>query len=166
MGIFNRLGIRFRELETHPENHDVLLQRFKERMKSGHPDVEMQIAYHSVFIKVPQKDHKWWSPELTVNIEEHNGGSQLRKVTGPNPGTFTLAMFVISGALVIFFFALMFAFSQIQLNTSPLISLLVIVGSVLIALLTILVLGWGRKKANPQMEIMNAFVREVLQNKP
>lgn len=163
MGIFSRLGIRFRELETHPENHDVLLQRFKDRMKEGHPDVEMQIAYHSIFIKVPQKDHKWWSPELTVNIEEHKDGSLLRKVTGPNPGTFTLAMFVIIFAIVIFFFALMFAFSQIQLNTSPLISLLVIMGSILVALLTIAVLGWGRKKAGPQMEVMNVFVREVLE---
>ena len=165
MSIFNRLGIRFRELETHPENHDLLLERFKDRMKKGHPDVEMQIAYHSVFIKVPQKDHRWWSPELTVNIEEYQGKSQLRKITGPNPGTFTFAMFVIIGALVIFFFALMFAFSQIQLNTSPLISLLVTVGSVIVALLTIAVLGWGRKKAHHQMEVMNEFVREVLDKK-
>jgi hypothetical protein len=165
MGVFSRLGIRFRELETHPENHDMLLQRFKEKMKEGHTDVEMQIAYHSVFLKVPQKEHKWWSPELTVNIEEHEGGSQLRKVTGPNPGTFTLAMFVIIFAIVIFFFALMFAFSQIQLNTSPLISLLVIAGSVIVAFLTIAVLGWGRKKAGPQMEVMNRFVIHVLQNK-
>ena len=165
MRIFNRLGIRFREMETHPENHDVLLQRFKDRMKAGHPDVDMQIAYHSVFIKVPQKNHKWWSPELTVNIEEHNGGSQLRKVTGPNPGTFTLAMFVIIFAIVIFFFALMFAFSQIQLNTSPMISLMVIAVSVIVAFLTVAVLGWGRKKAGPQMDVMNQFVKQVLQNK-
>ena len=58
-----------------------------------------------------------------MNIEPHDEGSMIKKVTGPNPGTFTFAMFVIIGALVIFFFALMFAFSQIQLNTSPLISL-------------------------------------------
>lgn len=165
MGIFNRLGIRFRELETHPENHDALLQRFKDRMKEGHPDVEMQIAYHSVFIKVPQRDHKWWSPELTVNIEQHNGGSMLRKITGPNPSTFTLAMFVIIAAIVIFFFALMFAFSQIQLNTSPLISILVIAGSIAIAFLVVAILGWGRKKAHPQMELMNAFVKEVLSSR-
>ena len=79
MGIFSRLGIRFRELETHPENHDVLLQRFKDRMKEGHPDVEMQIAYHSIFIKVPQKDHKWWSPELTVRIQLDSMGIRWGK---------------------------------------------------------------------------------------
>jgi hypothetical protein len=71
-------------------------------------------------------------------------------------------MFVIIGALVIFFFALMFAFSQIQLNTSPLISLLVIGGSIAVAILVIMILGSGRKKAHPQLEQMNEFVTEIL----
>ena len=122
----------------------------------------MQIAYHSVFIKMPVKFHRWWSPELTVNLEAHEEGSMIKKITGPNPGTFTLAMFVIIGALVILFFALMFAFSQIQLNTSPLIALLVIAGSVVVELLVIAILGLGRKKAQPQLEQMNDFVNEIL----
>jgi hypothetical protein len=71
-------------------------------------------------------------------------------------------MFVIIGALVIFFFALMFAFSQIQLNTSPLISLLVIGGSISVEILVIMILGLGRKKAHPQLEQMNEFVTEIL----
>jgi len=88
----------------------------------------------------------------------------IREVTGPNPATFTLAMFVIIFAIVIFFFALMFAFSQIQLGTSPLISLLVIAGSATITFLVIVILGWGRKKAHAQMEEMKDFVKEVLSN--
>ena len=162
MEIFKHLGIRFRELEEHPEHPDVLLDRFKARMKQGISEVDMQIVYHSVFIKIPRKSHKWWSPELTVNIEEHGDGSLIRKITGPNPGTFTFAMFVISFALTIFFFALMFAFSQIQLNLSPVLSLLVTVGSLLLGVAVIAILGWGRKKAHPQIDMMNDFVKIVL----
>ena len=60
-----------------------------------------------------------------------------------------------------FFFALMFAFSQIQLGTSPLISLLVIVGVVVLTLLVTMILGIGRKMAQPQMQLMKDFVKEV-----
>jgi len=163
MGLFSNLGIRFREQYIHPEKSEVLLERFRTKQKEGISSLVIQMAYHSVFLKVPPKSHKWWSPELTINIEEHEDGSIIKEVTGPNPGTFTLAMFVIIGAIVIFFFALMFAFSQIQLGTSALISLLVIVGSVIIALLVIMVLGWGRKKAHPQREMMKDFVKNTLE---
>ena len=162
MGIFHNLGIRFREIEMNPEKPDVLLQRFRTIKKEGGVSLDMQIVYHSVFIKVPATDHKWWSPELTVNIEDDDEGSLIRKVTGPNPGTFTFAMFVIIAAITIFIFALMFAFSQIQLNTSPLISFSVVAGSVIVALLMIMILGFGRKKAHPQMESMQEFVQQVL----
>ena len=162
MELFKHLGIRFRELEEHPEKPDVLLERFKAKKKEGISEVEMQFAYHSVFIKVPREIHKWWSPELTVNIEEHKSGSLIRKITGPNPGTFTFAMFVISFALTIFFFALMFAFSQIQLNLSPVLSILVTVGSLIIAVAVIAILGWGRRKAHPQINLMNNYISEIL----
>lgn len=162
MSIFNKLGIRFHENYLHPEKPDILLERFRTRQNEGDASLVMQFAYHSIFLKIPNKSHKWWSPELTINIEEHKDGSMIKEVTGPNPGTFTLAMFVITGAIVIFFFALMFAFSQIQLGTSPLISLLVIVGSSILVLIVILVLGLGRKKAQPQMQIMKDFVKQVL----
>lgn len=164
MGIFNHLGIRFREIELNTEKPDVLLERFKDKMKEGSSKLEMQIAYHSVFIKVPRKMHKWWSPELTVNIEEHENGSLIRKVTGPNPGTFTLAMFFITSAITFFIFALMFAFSQIQLNLSPMISLLVTLACAAVAIIVIAILGWGRKKAHPQISIMNKFVHEIMKN--
>ena len=162
MNIFNNLGIRFREQYTHTEKPDMLRDRFRDRKEEGNTSLVMQMAYHSVFLKIPADSHKWWSPELTVNIEEDKDGSMIREVTGPNPGTFTLAMFVIIFAIVIFFFALMFAFSQIQLGTSPLISLLVIAGSAIITFLVIVILGWGRRKAHAQMEEMKDFVKEVL----
>ena len=162
MGIFNNLGIRFRENYLHPEKPDILLERFRTWQKEGNPSLVLQIAYHSVFIKIPDKSHKWWSPELTINFEEHEDGSTIKEVTGPNPGTFTLAMFVITGAIVIFFFALMFAFSLIQLGKSPLISLIVIAGSTIIAILVIIILGMGRRMAQPQMQIMKDFVKQVL----
>ena len=162
MSIFNNLGIRFREQYTHTEKPDVLRDRFRARKQEKNTSLIMQMAYHSVFLKIPADSHKWWSPELTVNIEEDKNGSLIREVTGPNPGTFTLAMFVIISAIVIFFFALMFAFSQIQLGSSPLISLLAIAGSALITFLVIVALGWGRKKAHAQGEEMKEFVREVL----
>ena len=162
MSIFHNLGIRFREIEMHSGQPDDLLERFKNRKKEGIADLEMQIVYHSVFLKVTEANHKWWSPELTVNIEEHEQGSLIRKVTGPNPGTFTFAMFVIIGAITIFIFALMFAFSQIQLNTSPLISFIVVGGSIIVALLMIMILGWGRKKAEGQMKLLQDFADKIL----
>ena len=162
MDIFSIIGIRFREQHLHPEKPEVLIERFKSISDENIPDLSMQLANHSVFIKVSPGMHKWWSPELTLNIEGHLDGSSITHVTGPNPGTFTFAMFVISSAIVIFFFDLMFALSQIQLNTSPLISMLVIAGSIALTLLVIAILGWGRKKAHEQMGMMSEFVRTVL----
>ena len=160
MSIFNNLGIRFRDHYTHPEKPDIVLDRFKTMEKEA--SLEIQIAYHSVFIKIPDEFHRWWSPELTVNIEAHENGSVIKEVTGPNPGTVTLAMFFFIGAITFFFFALMFAFSQIQLDKSPLISLIVIAGSTMVAILVFIILGMGRRKAQPQIEKMKEYVKEVL----
>jgi len=141
--MFQNLGIRFRDQYVHNENPDTLLKRFKEKQNNKSNPFIIQIAYHSVFLKIPEKEHKWWSPELTVNIEAHENGSTIKEVSGPNPSTFTFAMFVIIFSIVIFFFALMFVFSQIQLGTSPHLSLLVIGATIVLALSVIIILGLG-----------------------
>jgi len=162
MGVLSHLGIRFREQYYHTEKPDILLSRFRAKQLEGTSTLDIQVIYQSVFMKIPTMSNKWWSPELTVNIDEHEKGSRIIEVTGPNPGTFTLAMFVIICAIVIFFFALMVALSQIQLGISPLASLFVISGAVIVTLSVIAILGWGRKKAQPQMEVMKDIVKEVL----
>lgn len=162
MNLFSQLGIRLQEQYTHPVKPDELLERFRTGQKARSFDGIIRIVNNSIFIKVPPGTQKWWSPELTVSIEENNEGSGIKEVTGPTPGTFTLAMFIITGAIVIFFFALMFAFSQIQLGLSPFLSVLVIVGASVIALLVLVILGIGRRKAKPQMKVLKDFVREAL----
>jgi hypothetical protein len=163
MNLFSNLGIRLQEQYYNSEKPEDLIKRFRVRQDEGPASFVMRVVYNSVFIKVPTEDHKWWSPELTVSIEEDEKGSLIKEVTGPNPGTFTLAMFLIIGAFVIFFFALMFALSQIQLGTSPLMSFLVIGGSVAIAVIVLMILAWGRKKAHPQMEMMKDYIRQVIE---
>lgn len=160
--MFQNIGIRFRDQYYNDEKPDALLEKFKAKQNIKSNPFVIQIAYHSVFLKTPEKDHKWWSPELTVNIEEHENGSKIKEVSGPNPGTFTFAMFVIIFSIVISFFALMFVFSQIQLGTSPHMSLLVIGASIVLAVSVIVILGVGRRKAQPQMQEMKDFVKKVL----
>ena len=162
MNLFSNLGIRLQEQYSSSEKPEILLQRFVDLQDKSAENCIMRVVYNSVFIKVPPKDHKWWSPELTLSIEGNEKGSMIKEVTGPNPGTFTLAMFLIIGAFVIFFFALMFALSQIQLGTSPLMSFLVIGGSVAIAVIVLMILAWGRKKARPQMEMIKEYISQIL----
>ena len=78
MSIFDKLGIRFHEQYTHHEKPEILLERFKSKQKESGTSLILQMAYHSVFLKIPPKEHKWWSPELTVNIEDHEKGSLIK----------------------------------------------------------------------------------------
>ena len=162
MNIFSKLGIRMEESYHHPETPDNIIERFTARLNDRTVSMVMRIVGNTIFLKVPPRTSKWWSPELTVKIESKSEGSVIKEVTGPNPGTFTLAMFVITLAIVIIFFALMFVFSQIQLGLPPLISLLIIGGSSLIAFLVLVILSWGRRKARPQMKEMKSFVSEII----
>ncbi len=162
MNIFSKLGIRMEESSFHPKIPDDIIKRFTTRKNNYTDSIEMRIVGNTVFLKVPPGANKWWSPELTLRIELKPEGSIVKEIAGPNPGTFTLAMFVIIAAIVIIFFALMFVFSQIQLGLPPLISLLVIGGSSLIVLLVLVILSWGRRKAKPQMKEMKNFVSDVI----
>lgn len=163
--MLNNLGIRIRDQYHHPETMDAIIGLFSKAKTTPEDIFSFQIVQNAIFVKILPKHHRWWSPELTITLESNDTGSIVKEVTGPNPSTFTLSMFVLIGAVVILFFALIFAASQISLDTSPTTSFLITGGCILIVFMVLAILGWGRKKAQPQMDAMKLFVKETLSRK-
>lgn len=160
--MLRNIGIRLHEQYSHCENPETLIDRFTRVKNPDDRRLHFQVIEKAVFMKVPPPYHRWWSPELTVTVEKSDNGSVVKEVTGPNPSTFTLSMFVIIGAAVILFFAIIFAFSQISLNTSPVIALMVSGGCIIVVTAVLGFLALGRKKAHSQIKLMKQFVKETL----
>ena len=160
--MLHKIGIRFVEEYGSGDPKDVLLGKFTDRKKDAGIQVMIQVANESVFIQLSKEIHRWWSPELVVRIEEKDNGSMIKEVIGPDSGTFTLTMFVLTGSLTIFTFALLVVFSQISLSQSPAISLVITGASVLIGVGALVTMAWARRKAKTQIQILRNFVRETL----
>jgi hypothetical protein len=68
------------------------------------------------YLKIPEKDKHYWSPEFHVTVEKRDKGSLVRGVVGPNPRVWTMFMFFYSGAVVLFFLGTSMGVSQWMLG--------------------------------------------------
>ena len=55
------------------------------------------------YLKIPQEEQHYWSPEFDVTVEKYKEGSLVRGVVGPKPKVWTMFMFLYSGVLVFLF---------------------------------------------------------------
>ncbi len=158
----NHFGINIRnryELNEHPEQ---VLRKFIRRLNDSSQPFNLKTANNKVFFKTRAEEAKWWSPELSISIEQSENGTLIREVMGPNPETFTFTIFGIIGGSVLCFFAVMLALSQLNLGLSPTLSLVVAALALLFILIIYSTIALGRRRAASQMKAMTDYAKEIM----
>lgn len=101
------------------EEPAVLLDRVKAALK-GHPEVRgLVLPPRRIELTVPDTDRRLWSPQLTVDVTPHEGGSRIWARFGPDPHVWTLYVALYAVAVFGAFVCLAFGISQWVAGGSP-----------------------------------------------
>lgn len=112
-------------------------------------------------LHIPQDRQHYWSPQLTIHIEEHGKGSLIRGLYGPKPAVWTMFVFfycVIGfGTLII----AVIGYSNWSLGKSG--TLLWWVPLLMLVFLSLyLVAYFGKKMGHDQMVVLHKFLEKVI----
>lgn len=158
----NNLGINIRRQYESCQSQEELLRRFRQKATSRPEGIDMQSGNDKVFVKFSKSSSMWYSPELTLTIENKQHGALIREVIGPNPATFTMTIFLLTGGLLVLFLALMIALSQISLGMSSQWSFTIAGISAAFSVLFYLFIWSGRYRAKKQISELKDFVEQVI----
>lgn len=88
---FNRIRPRI-YVET-PLSPDEINHRIRKELRSQSRLCDGQSTKGFATICPPEKDQHFWSPQLTITLEEAEGSSVIRGLYGPKPAVWTMFVF-------------------------------------------------------------------------
>ena len=85
-----------RHLACSPNEAEDMIQAYVESTNDGYSG---SFYDKHVTISVPPEEEWFWSPQLSLDLQSHNGGTRVRGVYGPRPSVWTMfmAMYAIAG---------------------------------------------------------------------
>ncbi|MEO1259991.1 MAG: hypothetical protein AAFZ15_14455 [Bacteroidota bacterium] len=114
-------------------------------------------------IKMPEKDRHYWSPQLSIMMEDMDSeeGTLIRGLYGPAPAVWTMFVFFYAFISFVMLFVSIIGFSRMSLDMpAPILWWLPIL--IIILLSTYLVSFFGQKIGHDQMETLHHFLEESL----
>lgn len=120
---------------------------------------------HHFVLRVPEAERHFWSPQLSLDLDEEEGKSRMRGLFGPHPSIWTL--FVAAYGIAIFsaVTGLLFGLSQWTLGQSP-IALWAVPGAAVLAGLTYGIGLIGRRLGYEQVLQLRDVIDNVFADAP
>lgn len=159
---FHRIRPRI-HLETH-FSPDQLCAVFSEKLESNEFKIEGTVLSNFLSISPVKQDQHYWSPQLTVTIEETENGSLIRGLYGPKPNVWTMFIFIYAVIGFTTFITLMIGLSYMSLGKGTAILWLVPLFTLLFLTLY-LVAYLGQKFGQRQMIFLHNFMEECVGEK-
>lgn len=131
------------------------------RLKSGVCTCEGQVTKHFATIYPPQKEQHYWSPQLTITLEEDEGKTLVRGLYGPKPSVWTMFVFFYSFIGFVTLIVLMWGLSLRSLGqAAPILWLVPVL--ILLFFSLYLVAYLGQKFGQKQMGTLHRFLEDCL----
>lgn len=139
-----------------------LLAKFSEAKKAQNKFVVSCVDDH-IFIKLPNKEQHFWSPQLHLEISEKDENScSLHGFFGPNPTVWTLFMFLHVAVGILFMVDLTWLYSNYNLENPIVLQIGIALFLVLSWILLYLAGAMGKKKGKPGMRELYNFMSETI----
>ena len=157
-----RIRPRFKEKVT--GTTEDFLTGIKEAIDQN-PEFTGLVSEQYCVIKICLEDRHYWSPQLTLTLEEiSEGGLEIRGLYGPKPSVWAVFFMSYAALAVLSLFAGVFGLSQIMLNNSaPILWAIPIMGAVAAGLY--LVAQGGQKIGAEQMFRIHHFYVEIIKHR-
>jgi hypothetical protein len=150
---------RFREI-YHLSPTDTV-SKIRDAIEQEDSSVKGLVVDQHITLLIPFDERHYWSPQLSIDIEEHEEGSLLRGLYGPKPSVWLMFMFLYSLLGVIALFVAITGFSQYSLGM-PAPVLWVLPVAAVIALFLYISAKTGERLGRDQMHQLHYFLDEVL----
>lgn len=147
-----------------PFDRTEINNRIKEKLSSGSCSCEGKttLGYATIFPAVTEQHY--WSPQLTITIEDLDEGSLVRGLYGPRPSVWTMFVFFYSAIGFLTMITLMVGLSYWTIGTPSKILWFVPI-LILLFLSLYLVAYFGQKMGHKQMGNLHSFIEECLDQK-
>lgn len=156
----NKLRFRPRFREQVRLKPNVIKENISAALKQN-STIRGEIIENHVILKIPKSQQHYWSPQLSLELEENEEGTLIRGLFGPKPGVWTMFVFFYSAIGFLTMLGLIFGLSQLMLKMKPFGLYTVPVGAtILIGLLMISKIG--QKLSYDQMSELRSFVDEAI----
>lgn len=145
------------ELDQNPEEVGTL---FKNALENE-TKVIGTVAKQFIILKIPQEDRHFWSPQLTITLDEDNNHSILRGLYGPKQTVW--AMFAFAYGTLAMLFSIVFLWASIDWQLNDDTSLYYYLPVILVlAIITYFIAQFGQKLGAEQMFTLHHFFQDTI----
>jgi hypothetical protein len=139
-----------------------VLERLQWAVKEPGAPVWGLIVDHHVTLTLPPEKRHYWSPQLSLEVEEHEEGALIRGLFGPSPSIWLMFVFFYSLLGFIAMIVMIMGFSQLNLGLSGgILWLLPALG--FIVLMMYLSASAGQRLGSDQMHELQRFFEETVE---
>ena len=158
------LRIRPRFNQIIPAPCEKIEERMKLRLKEPQSICVGSVIPGFIVIKIPRSERHYWSPQLSLSLEEHEEGTFVRGLYGPNPTVWAMFTFGYSALAVIALFISIIGFSKVSLGLeAPILWVLPVL--VIMALVLYFIAQTGQKIGVEQTFTIHHFYEEAMGEK-
>ncbi len=139
------------------------LARLRTALKQPGSPIIGYVADHHVTLKIPYNRQHFWSPQLALEVEEHESGegALIRGLFGPRPSVWLMFVFMYSIIGVICLFVAITGFSQLSLGI-PAPALWVLPVGAGLAVFLYISAKTGERLGRDEMQQLKHFLDEAL----
>lgn len=156
-------GLRPRVRITTKESPQVVLEQIKKNLQDRSLYLQGQVIQEHAFIRIPEDQQHYWSPELHVWAREQDDETIVYGVMGPKPKIWTMFMFLYTGVLTMAFFGSSYGIIQLMLGIKADFMWSIPFGLIAIALVYAAA-KYGQYKGKEQMELLKDFLESSVKN--
>lgn len=140
-----------------------IIAKFAETKKAQRRFIVSCVDDH-IFIKLPQKEQHFWSPQLHLEVSEIlENGSMIKGFFGPNPTVWTLFIFLHVAVGILFLIDLTWLYSNYSLGNTINPQIWIAVFLVLAWILLYVAGAMGKKKGKPDMRELYDFMMKTIE---
>jgi len=160
----NKIRIRPRYTFSVPLKKADALNKLREALKDMPSGLEGKFVKPLVVVSVSKKNRHFWSPELSLDIEEKENGTEIRCTLGPRSSLWTMFATFYGFSILVGIAGLVLGFSQLTLEMNAYGFWLVPVSIILLATAYGIALT-GQKLSYEQMLELRNFIKNTLKDK-
>jgi hypothetical protein len=143
---------------------DEIIERIKKKVEDPNSQCKGWVKEDFALICAPENDRHIWTPQLNLQIDKIDEGTEVRGVIGPSANVWTAFAFAFSILGFIAFVSLFWGLSRLSLNYSAEILWLVPITSILI-LAVYLIAKIGQQLSIIEVRRLKQFIESVIEEK-
>ncbi len=157
----NKVQIRPRYTFSVALKKDEVLTKLRESLRNMPSELEGKFVKPLVVISISERDCHFWSPELSLDVEEIEGETEIRCTLGPRSALWTMFAAFYGFAVLLGIGGLALGLCQLWLGLDAYGLWLVPVSVILLAAAYGVALT-GQKLAYEQMLLLRSFIKKTL----